>query len=154
MPVKNCIILFAFTFALYQSSYADDLPAGKADVFTIADTYNFDHPPTKPDTIVTIPFNRAGNLIIIKGKADSTEGNFILDTGAPGLVLNLTYFRDYTLTQTDASQTGITGSSSTAMKTNMRDFSFGTFNYSNIEADVANLGHIENSRNIRILGLI
>src|SRR5215207_700895 len=45
-----------------------------------------------------IPFNRVGNLIVIKAKVDTTEGNFILDTGAPHLVLNLTYFRDYPIT--------------------------------------------------------
>jgi hypothetical protein len=42
-----------------------------------------------------IPFTRAGNLIVVKAKVDTMEGNFILDTGSPHLVLNLTYFRDY-----------------------------------------------------------
>ena len=41
-----------------------------------------------------IPFSRAGNLIVVKAKADTIEGNFILDTGAPNLVLNIIYFRD------------------------------------------------------------
>jgi hypothetical protein len=27
-----------------------------------------------------IPFTRAGNLIVVKAKVDTTEGNFILDT--------------------------------------------------------------------------
>ncbi len=104
---------------------------------------------------LTIPFTRAGNLIVIKARVDSTEGNFILDTGAPGLVLNLTYFRDYeTTTESSAEQTGITGSSATALKTIVQEFNIGTFNYDKIQADMANLGHIENSKNIRILGLI
>src|SRR5678809_194712 len=50
------------------------------------------------DNSCVIPFNRVGNLIVLKAKADTTEGNFILDTGAPGLVLNLTYFRNYSIT--------------------------------------------------------
>ena len=37
-----------------------------------------------------IPFSRAGNLIVIRAKVDTAWGNFILDTGAPGLVLNMT----------------------------------------------------------------
>src|SRR5688572_17931465 len=41
-----------------------------------------------------IPFNRAGNLIVVQARVDTTVGNFILDTGAPSLVLNITYFRD------------------------------------------------------------
>jgi hypothetical protein len=57
-----------------------------------------------------IPFNRAGNLILIKAKADSIEGNFILDTGAPGLILNMTYFRNYPQTgEAEGESGGITG---------------------------------------------
>ena len=58
-------------------------------------------------------FRRAGNLILIKAKADTTEGYFILDTGAPYLVLNMTYFRDYPAsTELDGVQGGITGATS------------------------------------------
>src|SRR5688572_13618679 len=46
----------------------------------------------------TIPFSRAGNLILIRARADSTVGSFVLDTGSPHLVLNVTYFRDYPAT--------------------------------------------------------
>jgi len=102
-----------------------------------------------------IPFSRAGNLIVIKAKVDSVEGNFILDTGAPGLVLNVTYFRDYPTREiSDGEQTGITGATQSIIKTDVKDLKLGSFNYSGIEADLANLGHIENSKNIRILGLV
>src|SRR5690242_9151111 len=64
-----------------------------------------------------IPFNRIGNLIVVKAKVDTVEGNFILDTGAPGLVLNLTYFRDYPITALhDGEQTSIAGSTESIMK--------------------------------------
>jgi hypothetical protein len=117
--------------------------------------FNFGYSIRTDSPSFTIPFTRAGNLIVIKATADTTEGSFILDTGAPGLVLNLTYFRDYpTTTESGVEQTGITGSSATALKTVVKNFNIGTFNYDNINADMANLGHIENSKNIRILGLI
>ena len=57
-----------------------------------------------------IPFTRAGNLILIKAKVDSIDGNFILDTGAPNLVLNMTYFRHYPSRFTEGEEGGITGS--------------------------------------------
>jgi len=102
-----------------------------------------------------IPFSRAGNLILIKAKADTTEGNFILDTGAPHLVLNITYFRGYPSTViSDAEQAGITGSVSSVTSTKINEFSFGTFKYSGVDADLANLGHIENSKGIKIIGLL
>src|SRR5215213_6168819 len=69
-----------------------------------------------------IPFTRAGNLILVKAKADEVEGNFILDTGAPYLVLNITYFRDYPTTGTNTDQTSISGSGSAVEKTNISNF--------------------------------
>jgi predicted aspartyl protease len=102
-----------------------------------------------------IPFSRAGNLIIIRAKADTIEGNFILDTGAPGLVLNITYFRDYPNTATEAdSQGGITGSVATTTGTTMPTLSFGPVKFYKVDADRINLGHLENTRGIKILGLL
>ncbi len=103
----------------------------------------------------TISFSRAGNLILVRAKADSIEGNFILDTGAPGLVLNLTYFRNYpTTSHGDEEQAGITGTSSSVTRTNVKELTLGTFHYSKVEADVLNLSHIENSKGVKILGLL
>ena len=103
----------------------------------------------------SIPFSRAGKLIIIRAKADTTEGNFILDTGAPGLVLNITYFRDYpATTSTDEEQSGITGVVSSVTRTEVKEFSFGCVKSTVIAADLVNLGHLENAKGIRILGLI
>src|SRR5688500_8317789 len=73
---------------------------------------------TTDSSTCIIPFSRAGNLILIKGRADTTEGNFILDTGAPHLVLNITYFRNYPSTViADAEQAGITGAVTSVTRT-------------------------------------
>ncbi len=102
-----------------------------------------------------IPFSRAGNLILVRAKADTTEGNFILDTGAPGLVLNMTYFRDYhASTDANEEQSGITGSVGSVRKTQVGRFSFGCIRAQAVAADLLNLGHLENTKGIRILGLI
>lgn len=104
----------------------------------------------------SIPFSRIGNLIIIKAKADSTEGNFILDTGCPGLVLNRTYFRHYKTTTEHGTETqGITGTTSVMTEqTSVRSFHFGRMQEYNVKANIANLGSIENSKGIKVLGLI
>ncbi len=115
-----------------------------------------------PDPIVTsdsidciIPFTRVGNLMLIKGRADTTEGNFILDTGAPGLILNVTYFRNYpSSSSADPGQGGITGSVTSADPTTLQQLSLGPLRYYRIEADRINLGHIENSKGVKILGLL
>jgi len=102
----------------------------------------------------TLPFSRAGNLILVKGRADTTEGNFILDTGCPYLVLNMTYFRSYTVHGQLEGRGSVSTGEFTAMQTQVRDFSFGAAGYTRLTADLANLGHIENSRGVKILGLI
>jgi predicted aspartyl protease len=115
-----------------------------------------------PDPIVTsdsstciIPFNRAGNLILIKAKADALEGNFILDTGAPGLILNMTYFRNYPQTgDSEGESGGITGAATTTSPTTINLLSFGSIKYQKANAERANLGHLENSKGVKILGLL
>ncbi len=102
----------------------------------------------------TIPFSRAGNLILIQAKADTTEGNFILDTGCPSLVLNITYFRNYPVTEATEERNGITGAEFAAERTNVAEFSLGGFKYYRMAADLANLGSIENTKGVKILGLL
>jgi hypothetical protein len=102
-----------------------------------------------------LPFNRVGNLILVKAKVDSTEGNFILDTGSPYLVLNIVYFRNYaTAVASDEQQTSVSGSASLVERATVKQFSFGSFNYYWEKADMIDMGHIENSKGVKILGLI
>jgi len=114
---------------------------------------HFDPIVTSDSTSCTIPFSRVGNLILIKAKADTTEGNFILDTGAPNLVLNLTYFRNYTASNKEGDPGGITGAAPT-LQTTVDKFSLGPLTWLKGEADLVNLGHIENNKGIKILGLL
>jgi hypothetical protein len=102
-----------------------------------------------------IPFTRIGKLILVQARADNMVGNFILDTGSPQLVLNTTYFRDYPLIYANEEvQTTITGNAAMVERTMIGHFTLGTLHYSRAEADLANLGHIESSRGIKILGLL
>ncbi len=102
-----------------------------------------------------IPFTLAGKLIVIQGRADSMQGNFILDTGAPNLVLNNTYFRNYIIATSNTDQeASITGIGEQAKRITVKQFQLGTLDYSRTIADVLSLGHLEDSRQIKILGLI
>jgi len=112
-------------------------------------------PIVSSDSTSVIPFSRAGNLILIPAKADTTVGNFILDTGAPNLVLNITYFRNYPSTvSSDQEQAGLTGSSGGRIQTEVSQLSFGNIRYNKVEADMINLGQVENSKGVKILGLL
>jgi len=102
-----------------------------------------------------IPFNIVGNLIVVKARVDTIEGNFILDTGSPYLVLNITYFRNYTIESNhDDEQTSVSGTGGTVHRTSIKDFSLGSLHYYNTYADLASLSKIENIKGIKLLGLL
>ncbi len=104
---------------------------------------------------LSIPLKRAGNLILIDAKIDSIEGSLIFDTGASTLVLNQTYFRNSWPADDLASASGVNGMlEGPVMRTNVKRFSLSDLYYENLRADVAPLGHLENSREVKILGLI
>lgn len=143
-------MLLAISLASWAEKDPDPLKKNKS----IPIERLFQHFTAGADSCV-IPFSRAGNLILIKVKADTTEGNFILDTGAPGLVLNITYFRDYPVTtDINEEQNNITGGVSAVKKTQIGKLRFDCVTTSAITADLVNLGHIENARGVRIFGLI
>ncbi|WP_158826095.1 pepsin/retropepsin-like aspartic protease family protein [Mucilaginibacter lacusdianchii] len=103
---------------------------------------------------VTIPIKRARNLIVVEAQVDSVAGNFILDTGAPYLVLNTTYFRNMPKIG-DIDANGVNGSSNGTFRTEVKDFFLGLdLQYKRIKADVCDLSSIENSKKLKVLGIM
>lgn len=102
---------------------------------------------------LVIPIKRIQNLIVVEAKIDTIIGNFILDTGSPFLVLNKTYFRKGWTTNLSAANA--TGQAVTpVMRTRVDDFAIRELFFENLPADINDLGHIENHRGIKILGLL
>jgi len=101
---------------------------------------------------VTIPLKRAGHLFLLEGTVDNVIGNFILDTGSSGLVLNRTYFRNYMIID-DEEGGGVTGSTGVIARINVKRMMVAELVYTDVSADVTPLGHLENRRGVKILGL-
>jgi len=101
---------------------------------------------------VTIPLRRVGRLFLLEGTINNISGNFILDTGASGLVLNKTYFRN-SIPVDDEEGGGVTGATNSVARINVKRLLVSDLLYSNIPADVTSLGHLENRRGVKILGL-
>lgn len=157
-------------FLKYAIAYAGSfLFWSKSPEFTLAPTIDYDRLTAlefKTSTFpkitgltdsasAIIPFSMSGNLILIQASADTTEGNFILDTGCPNLVLNLTYFRNYpTHALQEEEKTTMSGTVAYIAKTTINRFSLGRHDYDRVEAELVNLGHIENSKGVKIIGLI
>jgi predicted aspartyl protease len=147
-----CFIIILFTLLL--SSRAGAKPA-----IVIKHTTSSTSPIIEPifaDDLktVTIPIKRAGNLIVVEAQVDSVAGNFVLDTGAPYLVLNATYFRDMPHVG-DQEANGVNGMSADAFRTQVNNFLLGIdLTYKKLPADVCDLSAIENTKKIKILGII
>ena len=105
-----------------------------------------------PDSVI-IPIKRAGRLILIEAVVDGEAGNLVFDTGANGLVFNATYFRNHQKSDKTSSN-GITGSVGPVEQIMIDKIEFADLTYRKISADMTNLGHIENRRGVKILGLI
>jgi predicted aspartyl protease len=101
---------------------------------------------------VTIPLKRAGRLLLLEGTVDNITGNFILDTGASGLVLNKTYFRG-SMTFDDEEGGGVTGATSSVARMVVKKLEISDMVFTRVSADVIPLGHLENRRGVKILGL-
>jgi predicted aspartyl protease len=109
--------------------------------------------PTSESNSIILPLKKAGNLILVDAKVDGVQGTFVFDSGAQGIVLNATYFRDSKKTF-DTHSAGISTKKIKKQTKKISRFELGGHVFENIKADVINLGHLENSRNIKIHGLI
>lgn len=101
---------------------------------------------------IVIPLKQAGRLFLIEARIDDQEGNLIFDTGATGLVLNRTYFRKYAAYEKPVAG-GILGNFSKVYGTIVKEIDASGFFYEKVPADMADLGHIEDKRGVKILGL-
>lgn len=102
---------------------------------------------------ITIPLLRAGRLFLIEATVDDEKGYLVFDTGASELVLNKTYFRDYNVIDNHSSG-GVNGPLANVDKIAIEKLEICGLKFKDVIADVINLGHIENRRGVKIIGLI
>ncbi|MEP7127971.1 MAG: aspartyl protease family protein [Chitinophagales bacterium] len=120
-------------------------------------SYKEQHDFSKPEgdfEVLVVPIKRAENLLLVEATVDSITGNFIVDTGAPYLVLNKTYFRKGK-SKDGATAGGVTGGMNTAVThTVINRLSLQELYFKSVQADMVSLGHIEDSKGVKILGLL
>lgn len=101
---------------------------------------------------VTIPLKRAGQLFLIDAKIDGVEGNLLFDTGASAVTLNINYFRNHLHTK-EITGAGINGAVSESGEITVDTLNVDCLRFTKQHVSTANLGHLENSRKVKILGL-
>lgn len=108
--------------------------------------------PSLPDSVI-IPLKRSGRLFFIEATIDGVTGNLVFDSGAMGLVLNTTYFRDYVKDPLSASG-GVTGSVSDVSRVTVDRIQINDLIFEKATANMVDLSHIENKRGLKVLGLL
>lgn len=154
MPKRLKVLLFFV--ALLVCSKIEAQPDKKTDDFILHFYGHEAYPKPKPiiaDKRLSLPFKRIGNLIFIEAIIDGIYGDFILDTGAPHLVLNKKYFpkAPYLASIEGA---GITGGISKVIQSKIKEIDFGGLRYENVHTDLIDLSHLEERKGEKIFGLL
>lgn len=99
-----------------------------------------------------VPFTLNGGLIIIQAKINDSIGNFIIDTGAEGLVLNSQHFSG--MKDDTRGYYGVTGRGQTLTVSYKNKILIDGLKFDNVNADVVDLSSIELKKGLKVLGLI
>ncbi len=106
--------------------------------------------PASSSTSITVaPFNIVNGMVIVKASVDGVLGNFILDTGAPRLVLNANQFPH----TNHILGTGIAGDIEMG-EVELKEFKWGGIEYFEIKAFTLDISHLEESVGRNLMGLI
>lgn len=102
-----------------------------------------------------IPFELIDRLIIIKGEINDKKGNFIIDTGSEALILNKKYFDVYQFNYSKKGETsGVLSTVENPLEKTIKNLSFNNLELKNKTSDVIDLNHIEQSKKMKLLGII
>lgn len=109
-------------------------------------------PATTVKSSFIVPFTLNGGLIIVQASVNDSIGNFVIDTGAEGLVLNSKHFEG-SLDDTRGYY-GLSGRGQSLMVRENNQVKVDAMIFQDVNADVVDLSSIELKKTIKILGLI
>jgi len=101
-----------------------------------------------------VPFRLAGNLLLVQATVNGSSGNFILDTGAPELIVNRAYFEGVDVPWAQMDVVDIRGHASPANCFVIKDFAIGGLSLNPQYALSIDLSSLERTKGIRLLGII
>ena len=139
---------------------------GKGKVFPDDSTYNeaplaitfnvkFHSSNGMDQNILEVPFRLSGNLIMVEAEINQKKGFFILDSGAPELIINNKYLPKSKLPiRKGKSAGGITGNITEVKLQLINHFKWQEYELHKTRVKAIDMNHIEQVRNEEILGLI
>ncbi len=102
-----------------------------------------------------IPFKLVDHLIVVEAELQDNKGNFIIDTGSEALILNSVHFENhYTFQKKEINASGVNQTLDYSFEKKIDEFNLNGFRLTNKVSDVINLSHIEQTKKIKLLGII
>jgi len=146
-------LLILCIFSLLIKAIGQDAKDDKYVLKMFGHTHYIEPKPILAENKITIPFKRLDNLILLDAIVDGIAGTFILDTGAPHLVLNQQYFKNAPQLAS-ISGAGITGNISRIIQSKINVLSLGGIQFENVSTDLIDLTHLEAKKGTAIFGLL
>lgn len=107
--------------------------------------------------VITIPFKIIHSLIVVEAELNGIKRSFLIDNGAPKLILNSHYIKksDSLLNTMEKSNSqGVNGTISGMDIININEFNFYGIKLKNQDVITVDIEHLENELGIEIYGLI
>lgn len=100
------------------------------------------------DMVSIAPFTLVNGMVIVKASIDGILGNYLLDTGSPGIVINTVNKK-----KNKATATGIGGAMEIGITT-VHNFKWGIIEKKKIDAYSLDISHLEKAIELKLAGLI
>lgn len=101
-----------------------------------------------------IPFKLIDHLIVVEANVHKKTGNFIIDTGAEGFILNSVHFSPNNSRSNATIGNGVNGDINEVRESKVYNFGLKDFIIKNKNSQIIDLSHLEKSKNIQVLGII
>ena len=124
------------------------LTAQNNDIAWVGADKIFENKPALPGDLVYVPFQLADGKIVVNARLEGKPKLFMLDTGAPGLILNGKNINE--ASQTDAEFSPVVNTDQTVVS----HFEWAGVQRGNTNAGVVNIGHLEAASGLSLAGLI
>ncbi len=140
-------LLLIFFLGYSSSLMANDVIKKRSIIFTKSERIN--------EHTTRIPFKLVDHLIVVEAEIHGQKGNFIIDTGSEAMILNKVHFDNLYKHQKKNNQSyGVLEAVDNPYEKQVKDFVLENFKLESLNSDVINLSHIENSKKIKLLGII
>lgn len=140
------------TFVFDKSNRLRELNLFEMQVKTMSNENNFIFPDNE---IIEIPFKQVGNLISVEVSINNQNKTFLVDSGAPRVIINSKYYKSSYGNRSIASPSqGVNGAITNLDIVKIDEINFNGIKLKNQDVLASDISHLEEDLNVEIHGLI